>query len=194
MSIESLIAEKIQKLDPTLNVKGSDRKMIQLVCKDFANYMKFSQKSAYKFSFTEKEKYSKIDLPELKSFLTIWTGKWMEKWRERVKLRVGPQSKEELTENNTTVAKAQPVWENLKFKEELIDIVMSELITNGEICGTASIAEYVVKTNLTNNCLELDAEKTINFLSTVIHRAHEISKTNGPLMFLEINKNYYNSI
>ena len=154
--------------------------------------MKFSQKSTYKFVFAEKEKYSKIHLQELKSFLTIWIGKWMEKWRERVKLLVGNQSKEELTEHYTNVAKAQPLWENLKFKEELIDIVMFELINNGEICGTAIIAEYVIKTNLTNNGFELNAEKTINFLNKLTHRAHEISKENGPLMFVEINKNYYN--
>ncbi len=193
MSIELLIADKIEKLDPTLNVKGADRKMVQLACKDFSNYIKFDQKSAYKYSLTEIEKYSKNHLQELKSFLTIWTGKWMEKWQERVKLLVGNQSKEEFSEHCSTLAKSQPLWEKLNCKDELMDIVLSELINNGEICATTIIAEYIIKTNLTDDYLELNSEKTINFLSKVIHRANEISKRNGPLMFVEINKTYYNS-
>ena len=154
--IEQLISEKIKKISPTIDAQGSDRKVLQLAYKDFANYMKFSSKSTYSSNFEEKlETISKNNLPELDAFLTIWTGMWIKKWQQRVKLFIGNNAKKELNDLQQTYSKAEPAWKNLECKEELIDMVKSMLINNGEICGSEMLAEYALKMELTKNKLDL---------------------------------------
>jgi predicted peroxiredoxin len=141
------------------------------------------------------EKFSREETAELESFLTIWTAIWMKKWQERVKLFIGNQSKNELNELYKTLAKAGPIWQTLDCKQELIDIIESTLINNGEICGTENLAEYTLKAELAkNNPNFTDKAQALTFLNNVMHRAHEIAKTSGPLMFVEANKAYYSSV
>jgi hypothetical protein len=195
MTIETLIAGKIKKIDSTLDLQGSDRKLFKFACQDFANYMKFKYKSANNLPFEEKvEKFSKKELSELESFLSIWTAAWMKKWQERVKLLVGNQRKTEHNDLQKTLEEAQPAWETLDCKEELMDIVQSTLINNGEICGTQILAEHVLKMELAKDDLKFDNGKTVEFLNNVLRRARVISQTSGPLMFIEINRAYYASV
>jgi hypothetical protein len=192
--IEVLIADKIKKIDSTLDLQGADRKMLQLACKDFANYMKFSCRSAYNLRFEEKlERFSDKEHSELDAFLTVWTGMWVKKWQERVKLFMGERSKDEHN-LQTVLAAARSQWQTLDCKEELIDSIESTLINNGEICGTQNLAEYTIKTELAKkgNLDISDKTQAITFLNNVLRRAHEIAKTSGPLMFVEVNKTYYN--
>jgi hypothetical protein len=195
-SVEKLISDKIKKIDSTLDFQGSDRKVLQLACKDFANYMKFNCKSTYNLRLEEKlEKFSREETAELESFLTIWTAIWMKKWQERVKLFIGNQSRNEFNELYKTLDKAGPIWQTLDCKEELIDIAESTLINNGEICGTQILAEYALKVELAKNNLNLtDKAQALTFLNNVMNRAHEIAKTSGPLMFVEASKAYYSSV
>jgi hypothetical protein len=195
MILEALIADKIRKMDSTLDLQGSDRKLFKLACQDFANYIKHSGKSADKFHFEEKrENFQKKKLPELEAFLTIWTAAWMRKWQERVKLFVGNQSKGDFNDCQKSLEKAQPAWETLDCKEELLDIVQSALIKNGEVCGTQILAEHAVKMELAKDDLEFDNGKTVEFLNNVMRRARLIAQTSGPLMFIEISKAYYASV
>lgn len=194
--IEQLITEKIKKISPTLDAQGSDRKMLLLAYKDFANYMKFSSKSTYSSNFEEKiETVSKNNLPELDSFLTIWTGMWVSKWQQRVKLFIGNNAKKEHNDLQQTYSKAEPLWKNLECKQELIDMVKSMLIDNGEICGSEMLAEYALKIELTKNKLDIkNKQQALTFVNNVTHRVHAIAKTTGPLMFIEINKSYFSSL
>jgi len=194
--IEQLITEKIKKISPALDAQGSDRKMLQLACKDFANYMKVNSKSACSTNFEEKlETISKNDPQELDSFLTIWTGMWISKWQQRVKIFIGNNAKKELNDLQQTYSKAEPMWNSLECKQELIDMVKSMLINNGEICGSEMLAEYALKIELTKNKVDLkNKQEALTFVNNLTHRVHAIAKTTGPLMFVEINKAYYNSL
>jgi hypothetical protein len=154
--------------------------------------MKFKYKSPKDLAF--EKKLPKKELLELEAFLSIWTASWMKKWQERVKLLVGNQRKTEFNDLQKTLEEAQPAWEALDCKEELIDIVESVLIKNGEICGTQILAEHVLKMELTKDDLEFGNEKTMEFLISVMRRARVTSQTQGPLMFIEINKAYYASV
>ena len=190
--IEQLITEKIKKISPNLDVQGSDRKVVQLAHKDFANYMKFSSKSTLS-NFEEKQEIiTKNNLPELDSFLTIWTGMWINKWQQRVKLFIGNNAKKEINNLQQTYSKAEPLWKNLECKQELIDMVKSLLINNGEICGSEMLAENTIKMELTKSNLDLkDKQQALTFVSNVTHRVHAIAKTTSPLMLVEISKSYY---
>ena len=165
MDIEALIVDKIKKIDPTVNPQGSDRKMLELTYKDFVNYMKFYGIFSNNSRFEEKlEKLSRDKKAELDAFLTVWTSMWMKKWQERVKLLIG--EKHESGELNKTLAKAEPKWQTLEYKEELINIVGFTFIKDGEICSSEMLAEYAIKTELEKEDLDLkDRAEALTFLN-----------------------------
>jgi len=95
--IEIMLGEKLKDADPALDVMGSDRKVLQVACQDFTNYLKFHWnligKEASQCELVEKlEKQFHENPAELESFLTIWVGMWLKKWKDRVKLLIGDQN------------------------------------------------------------------------------------------------------
>jgi len=195
--IETLITDKIEKIDSTIDLQCADRKMLQLACKDFANYMKFSHKSSFTMGFEENiTKFSDKKHSELEAFLTVWTSMWVKKWQERVKLFIGERSKNEHDKFCSILTKAAPLWQALECKEELTDIIECTLINNGEICGAQNLAEYAIKAELAkiNSINMTDKTQAIDFLKTAMKKAREMSNTAGPLMFIEVNKAYYNEV
>ena len=92
--VEIMLGEKLKDADSALDIMGSDRKVLQVACQDFTNYLKFHWnligKEANQCELVEKlEKLFKEDASELDAFLTVWTGIWVKKWKERVKLLIG---------------------------------------------------------------------------------------------------------
>jgi hypothetical protein len=190
--IEKIIEEKIAKADLTLDLQGSDRKMLQLACKDFTNYIKFHRNTSYQVKLEDIEKISQEESLELNVFLSVWVAKWMKKWQERVKLLIGKHNNDESFRDFKNLEKAEPLWKNLDCKAELIDIVQSELINNGEICGSELLTEHTLKLELVNSTLDLsDRAQALTFLRNIMRRANEIAKNRGPLLFVEVNKSYY---
>jgi len=95
--LEIMLGEKLVEVDPALDATGSDRKVLQVACQDFTNYLKFHWnligKEASQCELVEKlEKLFKEKPAELEEFLTIWIGIWLRKWKERVKLLIGNQN------------------------------------------------------------------------------------------------------
>jgi hypothetical protein len=116
----------------------------------------------------------------------------MQKWKQRIKLLIGKQNKSQISQLSKTLVKAQSQWTVLEHKVELIDIVTSALIRNGEICATKLLAEYILKTELAKDKVEFsNKQQALTFLNNVIHKATEISQSTGPLIFIEVNKAYY---
>ena len=72
--IEKLIEEKITKADSTLDLKGSDRKMLHLACKDFAYYIKYNCKTSYQVELDQLKKISQQEKLELELFLSVWVA------------------------------------------------------------------------------------------------------------------------
>ena len=65
---------EIEGADPALDIMGSDRKVLQVACQDFTNYLKFHWnlmgKEANQCELVEKlEKLFKEDSSELEAFL-----------------------------------------------------------------------------------------------------------------------------
>ena len=144
--VEIMLGEKLKDADPALDVMGSDRKVLQVACQDFTNYLKFHWKligkEANQCELVKKlEQLFKEDAAELDAFLTVWTGIWFKKWKERVKLLIGNQNANKWNKMSKTLANAEPLWRKIEHKQELQEVVVSTLIKNGEVCGTEILAE-----------------------------------------------------
>ena len=197
--VEMMLGEKLKEADPALDIMGSDRKVLQVACQDFTNYLKFHWnligKEANQCELAEKiDNLYKENLSELDAFLTIWTGIWFKKWKERVKLLIGNQNANKWSKMSKTLQDAEPLWRKIEHKQELLEIVEATLIKNGEICGTEILSENLVKVELGERNLKdaSDKERELNTLNNTLRRAREMAQSKGPLIFVKVDKGYYN--
>jgi hypothetical protein len=197
-SIETMLSKKIKEEEPTLDIFGADRKVLQVALQDFANYLKFScsleNKEINIIDYADKiEKLDKEDAVEIESFLTVWTGLWLKKWKNRVNLLIGKQNQGGSVKALETLAKGEALWTKLECKEEMVEMVTSALIKNAEICGTRIIAENLLKTELGKK-IDQDInnkEQVLAILNNALRQAREIAQKTGPLISIKVDKSYY---
>jgi len=197
--IETLLSEKLREIDPTMDVFGSDRKVLQIACQDLTNYLKVHWnlvgKEANECELAEMlEKFYKENPNELEEFLGIWTGIWFKKWKERVKLLIGSDNSNRWNKANKIISNAEPLWRELSNRQEMQELVTSTLIKNGEICGTSILAENLLKMELSEKSREYfsEEEQTMNLVNNTLRKARELTRSKGPLIFVKIDKGYYN--
>ncbi len=197
--VEMMIGEKLKEADQTLDILGSDRKVLQVACQDFSNYLKFHWnligKEANQCDVVEKlELLFKEDAGELDAFLTVWCNIWFNKWKQRVKLLIGNQSAANWSKMAKTMANAEPLWRRIEHKRELQEVVVATLIKNGEICGTDILAENLLKLELGERKLQglSDKERILATLNNTLRKAREMAQSRGPLIFVKVDKGYYN--
>ncbi len=191
--IEVLLSLKLKTADPTLDVLGSDRKVLQVATQDFNNYLNYlSSADRIDMNFQRDEILEK-DLEDVSSFLTVWTGIWLKKWKQRFKLALGQTSNKESSQNQDSAIKANALWSKLDCKEELLEQVKFTLIKNSEICGTSLIAEDIIKRELLKT-KDLDPNNTqqlLTVLNNVLKRAKEIQQRSGSIVSIRVGKEYY---
>jgi len=198
--IEILLSEKLKEIDPTMDVFGSDRKVLQIACQDLTNYLKVHWnligKEANECELVEMlEQFFNENPNELEEFLGIWTGIWLKKWKERVKLLIGNENSNRWNKVTKILSNAEPVWRKLSNRQEMQELVTSTLIKNGEICGTSILAENLLKMELGEKSREYvnEEEQTMNVINNTLRKARELTRSKGPLIYVKIDKGYYGS-
>jgi hypothetical protein len=199
--VEIMIGEKLKEADSALDVTGSDRKVLQVACQDFTNFLKFHWnligKEASQCELVEKlEKLFKENPTELEEFLTVWVGIWLRKWKERVKLLIGRQNANKWNKVSKTLSKAEPLWKKVERKQELQEVVVATLIKNGEICGTEILSENLLKMALGEKRVRhlKDKERIFAVVNNSLRKAREMAQSRGPLIFVKIDKGYYGAV
>jgi len=196
--IETLLSEKLKEIDSTMDVFGSDRKVLQIACQDLTNYLKVHWnlvgKEANDCEVVDMlEKFFKENPDELEEFLGIWTGIWFKKWKERVKLLIGNENSNRWNKVTKILSNAEPLWRKLSNRQEMQELVTSTLIKNGEICGTSILAENLLKMELGEKNREYinEEEQTMNLVNNTLRKARELTHSKGPLIYVKIDKGYY---
>ena len=199
--VEILLSERLREKNPMLELLGSDRKVLQIACKDLTNYLKVNWglvgKEANECDIAEKlEKAFRQDRKELEEFLNVWTGIWLRKWKERVKLLIGNDNSKRWNHVSKILEKAEPVWKSLSNRQEIEDVVVFTLIKNGEICGTSILAENLLKMELGDEkkTYMKDEEHILNVVNNSLRKARELTQSKGPLIFVKVDKAYYQSV
>jgi hypothetical protein len=198
--IEILLSEKLKDKNPMLDVLGSDRKVLQIACQDLTNYLKIHWdlvgKDANECDIVERlEKIFNETPSELAEFLGIWTGIWLSKWKERVKLLIGNENSKKWNRVTKILSNAEPIWHKLSNRQEMTDVVVLTLVKNGEICGTTILAENLLKMELGEEKREYfnDEEEILNVVNDALRKARELTQSKGPLIFVKVDKGYYQS-
>jgi hypothetical protein len=196
--LEIMLGEKLKDADPALDVTGSDRKVLHVACQDFTNFLKFHWdligKEASQCELVEKlEKLFKENPAELEEFLSVWTGIWLKKWKQRVKLLIGKQNAEKWRKASKTLRNAEPLWNKVERKQEMQEVVVATLIKNGEICGTEILSENLLKMEFGEKRVKnlKDTERTFTAVNNALKKARGMAQSQGPLIFVKIDKGYY---
>jgi len=196
--IETLMSEKLKDRNPMLDILGSDRKVLQIACQDLTNYLKVHWnligKEANDCEIVEKlERIHSENPNELEEFLGIWTGIWFKKWKERVKLLIGNDNSNRWNKVTEILNKSEPLWRRLSNSREMQEIVTLTLIKNGEICSTSILAENLLKMELGEKKREYlsEEEQVMNAVNNALRRARELTRSAGPLIYVKIDKGYY---
>lgn len=196
--VEIMIGEKLKEADPALDVLSADRKVLQVACEDFMNYLKFHWqlmgKEANQCELVEKlDKLVNENRQELNEFLNVWVGVWFKKWKERVKLLIGSDNSKRWSKVSKTLNNAEPLWKKLECKKEIREMIVSTLIKNGEICGTEILSENLIKMELGEKRVQLlsDQERTLIAANNALRKGREMAQSKGPLIFVKIDKGYY---
>lgn len=196
--IEILLSEKLKNKNPMLDVFGSDRKMLQIACQDLTNYLKVHWnlvgKEANECDAVDKlEKYFNENPKELEEFIDLWTGMWLKKWKQRVKLLIGNKETRRWNKVTRILSNAEPLWRKLANRLEMQEVVVSTLIKNGEWCGTSILAENLLKMELGKNKKKYihKEEQILNVVNDTLRKARELARSRGPLIFVKIDKGYY---
>ena len=189
--LEYMIAQKIKQAEPALDIQGLDRKVLQIACQDWTNYLKFAPKQDAD-ARGDTEHVTRENKDEIDAFMTVWVGMWLKKWRQRVKLLVGNQTVQNTKETKSTVnPETQPA--KLEYEQEMKEMIVATLVRNAEICGTEILSENILKIELRKADLKCcgHAEQELEILSNVLHRAREMAQGIGPMMYVKVDKQYY---
>ncbi len=196
--IELLLSEKLKDKNPMLDILGSDRKVLQIACQDLTNYLKVHWELVGRESndceIAERlERIHNEDRSELEEFLQVWTGIWLTKWKERVKLLIGNENVNRWNKATKTLSDAEPIWKTLSNHREIEEIITLTLVKNGEICGTAILAENLLKMELGEKKREYFSmgEHVLNVVNNTLRKARELAQCKGPLIFVKVDKGYY---
>lgn len=196
--IEILLSEKLKDKNPMLDIFGSDHKVLQIACQDLTNYLKFHWnlvgKEANEYELVDRlEEYYNENPDELEEFINLWTGIWLKKWKERVKLLIGKEKARKWNKVAGILNKAEPLWRKLADRREMQEVVTSTLIKNGEICGTSILAENLLKMELGRNKKKYsnEEERVMNVINNTLRKSRELARSIGPLIFVKVDKGYY---
>lgn len=195
--IQLLLSESLRKRNPQIELQVSDKRLLRTASEDLMNYFMFHWKMTSQeitqLEFKERIRRYLIEEPEeLKEFLKIWSGLWMKKWNERVKPVTETEESQRLEKNRKRLNQAEPLWNQLRNRIEIKDIITEALIRNGEICGTSVLAEYLLKTELASRMERRSPTNSLQDLLDItnkaLKRARNLSRTKGKTIFIITRK------
>jgi len=164
--IEVMLMESLRNRNPQLDLQGSDRRVLEIADEDLMNFLKvhwclMGQESADYELIEKLYSFHQEEPQELEEFINVWTGIWIKKWNERVKLLIGQQEEENSSWQKLSkkICDAEPLWKTLPNRRNVEDVVVESLIKNGEICGTNILSENLIKMEL-GSLEKIDVKKS----------------------------------
>ena len=190
-----LLSESLRKRAPQLDLRGADRKILYIAIEDLKNYLKvhwklMGRKTAESELREKVHHYFYERQEELEEFVDFWAGMWMRKWNERVKLVIGNKNRSHLKNIHEFSGESKSRWNHMRSWSGIEEMAIEALIRNGEICGTSALAESLLKSQIGQS-----AQKKNDLLVVVnnlFRRARQLSRSRGPLMFIRIDKSFWN--
>src|SRR5208283_5133883 len=107
---------------------------------------------------------------------------------------IGDQNATRWNKISKTLTSAEPLWKRIDHKQELQEIIITTLLKNGEICGTEILSENLLKMELGEKRVQElnEREQVFTIVNEALRKAREMAQSRGPLIFVKVDKGYYN--
>jgi len=81
-------------------------------------------------------------------YTDFWAERWLDKWRERVKLVFNSQGAQVFARHERMVRETMPLWRAFPHLPEALELLVDTLIDVGELCFTNLLAESTLRGEL----------------------------------------------
>jgi hypothetical protein len=192
------LADELEKLMPNLELFGSDKSVLLYAHQDLQVCLALRLKAKNTPQLHIKLRKTVEKNPdEVKAFLKVWVGQWMEKWRKRVTFSSEiPKISRRYYRNLT---KAQKLYTTMGERRQLIDLVVQRLINKGEVCRPRQIADDLIVKEIASQLNKYpDRKLTVAFLNVpkIVHGVYaqieKLADSKRPLLHLKIINNKHN--
>ena len=185
------LAKELEREIPDVDIYGSERKLLDFAFQDLETCLD-SECSKVSFDDIEKALNDETNLDEIKSFLKVWTTRWLKKWRERVTLcqKIPQISLAHIKIKN----KAAKVFKQMEKENELKRLVIQKLINKGEVCMVNLIAENLIIEEIAQRLKANDKKEPTNWTTLdpleifqeVVPRINRLTERKVPIIHLKL--------
>jgi len=195
-----MLSKSLSGRNPQLDLWGSDRKVLLIAYQDLMNFLRVHwelvRQEAAEARLRERIDACFQERPrEFQEFVDLWSGIWMRKWEERVRLTLGQEHPLGWSRAEEILRRAGPVWQRLRDRREARDLVIETLIRNGEVCGTSILAEDMLRMEL-GLCIERGLyaegnERILAVVNNVLRKVKKMARSQGPLIFIRLDRRFF---
>jgi hypothetical protein len=192
----SLLAKEFEAYLPQFESRTSDYQVVVYACRDLEDWIKYKWATTnHRRVYKRLENTLECKPKDFRVFLNFWMGRWLEKWRERVKVLSNKRKLPPKVLEN--IRKAKKIYRGMEHGKELKKMVTQKLIGQGEICLAQVIAENLIIEEIAKRSRSLEGDVQLmmvtpldiyNSLSPRISRLHE---EKGPLVYLKIKPHMF---
>ena len=186
------LAQELEKQIPDFDHHGQDRWLLAFAYRDLEKCLGVRWKTANRYELRMMVMKAAEDTPvEVKAFLKMWTGQWLGKWRERVRLfhKTPRFSKRHLG----SMRRARRIYKGMKKRQELKRLIVQKLVNQGEVCMAGLIAENLIIEEIAHQ-LNRNSGKTsikiglnpVEILQGLLSKVKTLPDRKIPLIYLKI--------
>ena len=187
----SLLADEIKTYLPQFEPRTTDYQMVVYACRDLEAWMKHKWGiSSHRAIYERIQESLEREPRDFRVLLNFWVGRWVEKWRERVKvLSTRPKLPPSVQQK---IEKAKNLYRGMDRRKELKNMVTQKLILQGEICMTEVIAENLIIEEIAkrNRGLSQDSGPVkidpLNIFNSLSRRISRLPEEKKPLIYLSV--------
>ncbi|MEM4699634.1 MAG: hypothetical protein QXT74_01630 [Candidatus Nezhaarchaeales archaeon] len=133
-------------------------------------------------------------------YIDFWAERWLDKWRERVKLVFGGQDAEVFAKYRKLVEETAPLWSHLPNPSEALELIIDALIDAGELCFLRLLAESTLRSELLrvkqssksiDEALARVREGALSVVKSAVARARGYKYVRGHLVWLRVSEDVW---
>lgn len=186
--LEKLLLNALDERCPEADFRGADKKVFEFLSQDVVNWLKFHWRLfGEESNVMAAEKIEEVlSTDEFREVINTFVGMWLGRWNWRAKLV--------LNDKDVPKLKGTPQvtnWVTPEQKRDLIEAITNELIVHGEIAGTTVLAGEIL---LRAQAQMGEKHDVFALLSVSLRLTRAMASQTGPLIFVKVDKHYYNSV
>lgn len=186
------LAYELEKRMPNLELDGLDKSVLVYAYQDLQTCLAIELKTSNASQLHRKlGRIVEKSPDEVKAFLEVWSGQWVEKWRKRVTVS---QDVQKVSRRRFRILRrAQKLYMVMNERKKLEELVVQRLVRRGEVCRPKQIAENLIIKEIADQlgkcpdqnlmCVGLNVLK---ILHGVYARIEKLAESKTPLLHLKI--------